>query len=45
MSAEFLVGKPEGRIPLRTPGRKWEHNVRMDVRETVWKAVDWMHLA
>jgi hypothetical protein len=29
----ILVGKPEGRKPLGTPRRKWEHNIRMDVRK------------
>jgi hypothetical protein len=32
---KILVGKPEGRRSLGTPRRKWEHNVRMDVREIV----------
>jgi hypothetical protein len=24
---------------------KWEDNIRMDVKETVWRFVDWIHLA
>src|SRR5215510_4435637 len=24
------VGKPEGKRPLRRPGRKWEDNIKMD---------------
>jgi len=32
-----LVGKPEGRRPLRRPRRRWEDNIRMDLREVgVW---------
>jgi len=32
-----LVGKPEGRRPLGRPRRRWEDNIRMDLREVgVW---------
>jgi hypothetical protein len=31
-----LVGKPEGRIPLGRPCRRWEDNIKMDVREVGW---------
>jgi hypothetical protein len=41
----ILLGKPEVKRLLRRPRLRWEHNIRMDLRETVWKGVDWMHLA
>jgi len=28
-----LVGKPEGRRPLRRPRRRWVYNIRMDLQE------------
>jgi hypothetical protein len=28
-----LVGKPEGWKPLGRPTRRWEDNIKMDVRE------------
>ena len=28
-----LVGKPEGKIPLGRPSRRWEDNIRMDLQE------------
>jgi hypothetical protein len=28
-----LVGKPEGKKPLARPRRRWENNVRIDLRE------------
>jgi hypothetical protein len=28
-----LVGKPEGRRPLGRPRRRWQDNMRMDLRE------------
>jgi hypothetical protein len=28
-----LVGKPEGNRPLRTPRRKWEDNIKMDLQK------------
>jgi len=40
-----LVGKPEGRRPLRRPRRGWEDNIRMDFREVGCGYVDWMELA
>jgi hypothetical protein len=39
-----LVGKPEGRRPLRRPRRRWENNIKMDLREG-WGGVDWIDLA
>jgi hypothetical protein len=27
-----LVGKPEGKRPLGKPGRRWEDDIRMDLR-------------
>jgi hypothetical protein len=29
----ILVGKPEGKRPLRRPRRRWERNSRVDLRE------------
>jgi hypothetical protein len=40
-----LVGKPEGRRPLGRPRRKWENNIKMDLREVGWRGVDWIDLA
>jgi len=30
---------------LNGRGRRWEDNIRMDLREMRWEGVDWMHLA
>jgi hypothetical protein len=35
-----LVGKPEGRRPLRRPRLRWEDNIRMDLREVGCGCVD-----
>jgi hypothetical protein len=32
-TCKILVGKPEGKRPLKTPRHRWEHNIRMDIRE------------
>jgi len=40
-----LVRKPEGRRPLGRPRRRWEDNLRMDLREVGYGCVDWMELA
>jgi hypothetical protein len=41
----ILVGKPGGKRPLGRPRRRWEDNVRMDLREIGWGGVDWIDLA
>jgi hypothetical protein len=33
-----LVGKPEERRPLGRPRRRWEDNIKMDLREVGWGA-------
>jgi hypothetical protein len=40
-----LVGKPEGKRQLRRPRRRREGNIRMGVREIVYKVVGWIRLA
>jgi hypothetical protein len=40
-----LVGEPEGKRPLRRPRRKWEDNIKMDLREIGWSGMDWIDLA
>jgi hypothetical protein len=37
--------EPEVKRQLGKPTRRWEDNIRMDVKETEWEAVDWIHLA
>jgi hypothetical protein len=33
-----LVGKPEGRRPFGRPRRRWEDNIKIDLREVGWGA-------
>jgi ribosome biogenesis protein Nip4 len=40
-----FVGRPEGRRPLGRPRRRWEDNIKMDLREIGFGDVDWIHLA
>jgi hypothetical protein len=37
--------KPEGKRPLGRPRRRWEDNIKMDLREIGLDVVDWIHLA
>jgi len=39
-----LVGKPEGKRPLGRPRRRWEDNIKMDLREVGGSCGDWMEL-
>jgi hypothetical protein len=41
----ILVGKPERKRPLGRPRRRWEDNIRMDLREIGWGGMDWTDLA
>jgi hypothetical protein len=41
----ILVGRPEGRRPLGRPRRRWEDNIKMDLKEIRFRDVDWIHLA
>jgi hypothetical protein len=38
----LFVGKPEGKIPLGRPRRRWLDNIRMDFGEVGWGDVDWI---
>jgi hypothetical protein len=41
----ILVGKPEGKRPLRRPRRRWVNNIKTNLREILWDAVDWIDRA
>ncbi|KAJ4432619.1 hypothetical protein ANN_21242 [Periplaneta americana] len=34
-----LVGRPEGKIPLGRPKRRWENNIKMDLREAEFNRI------
>jgi hypothetical protein len=42
---KVLVGKPEGKRPLGRTRCRWEVGIRMDLRETGWRSVEWIQLA
>jgi hypothetical protein len=42
---KILVGKPGAKAPLERRTRRWEDNIRMDLREIGWEGVEWIHLA
>jgi hypothetical protein len=39
-----LVGRPEGRRPVGRPRRRWEDNIKMNLREVGWAVMDWTNL-
>jgi hypothetical protein len=39
------VGKLEGKSPLRRPRRRWEDNIKLDLRAIGWGGMDWIDLA
>jgi hypothetical protein len=41
----IFVGKPEGKRPLGRPRRRWEDNIKMDLRELGWGSMDRIDLS
>ncbi|KAJ4442904.1 hypothetical protein ANN_04498 [Periplaneta americana] len=41
----LLFGRPEGKIPLGRPRRRWEDNIKMNLREVGYDDRDWINLA
>jgi hypothetical protein len=41
----LLVGKPEGKRPLRRPRRRWMDNIKLDLLEIGLNVVYWIGLA
>jgi hypothetical protein len=41
----FLVGKPEGKSPLRRPRLRWVDNIKMALLEIAWDGTDWIGVA
>jgi hypothetical protein len=42
---KIMVGKPEGKRPLGRQRRRWQDNIKMDLREKGLKDVVWIHLS
>ena len=40
----ILVGKLEGKKPLGRPRRRWEDNIKMDLRNVGCGGMDWIEL-
>jgi hypothetical protein len=40
-----LMGKPEGKRPLRRPRHRWEDNIKMDLQDVGRGRGDWTELA
>jgi hypothetical protein len=39
-----LVTKPEGKRPLTRPRRKWEDNIKTNLRKIGWEVIYCIHL-
>jgi hypothetical protein len=41
----ILIRKPDWKRPIGRLRRRWEDNIKMDLRETEREDGDWIHLA
>jgi hypothetical protein len=41
----FWWESPKGKRALGRPRCRWEDGLKMDLRETGWRGVEWIHLA
>ena len=39
------MGKPEGKRPLGRPWRRWQYNIKMDLKEVGCGGMEWNELA
>jgi hypothetical protein len=39
-----IIVKREGKRPLRRPRRRWEDNIKMNLKEMGYEVVNWTHL-
>jgi hypothetical protein len=44
-SFRILMGKPEGKRPLRRPRCRWVDSTKLDFREIGWDGMDWIDVA
>jgi hypothetical protein len=44
-ACRILVGKSEGKRPLRRPKHRWVNNIKMHLKEIRWNHMYWIHLA
>jgi hypothetical protein len=42
---KVLVGNPEGKRSLGRPRRRWEDNIKTNIREIGFGGIDWIHMA
>ena len=39
------MGKPEVKRPLGRPRRRWDFNIKMNLKEVRWRGMGWFDLA
>jgi hypothetical protein len=44
-ACKILMGKPKGKRLLGRPRRKWVDDSEMNLRNIVWRGVDWIDVA
>jgi hypothetical protein len=41
----ILVKNPGGKRPLGRPRRRWEDNIKLDLKDMGWDGMDWIDLS
>jgi hypothetical protein len=44
-ACRILMEKPQGKRILGRPRRRWDDNIKTDLREIGWNNIDYIHLA
>jgi hypothetical protein len=44
-ACRIFMGKPKVKRPLGRSRRRWEDNIKMDLRSIGWGGMDWINLA
>jgi hypothetical protein len=44
-ACRVFMGKPEGKRPLERSRRRWENNIKINLREREWGGMNWIDLA
>lgn len=42
---KIFIANTKGKKPFWRAGHRWDYNIKVNIKETVCKDVDWIHVA